>query len=207
MTLDRHAADATLEQYSLGMLSEREAAEVEEHVLICPSCQERLAETDAYVDAMRQAALKLGTAAPPVWRHRLDAIARLALRPLPLAAAVAGIAAILWLGGSLRLTRAPALPPVSVFLAATRGGEAIPVSRAPSGRALSLKLDTAGLPQVPACHVEIVNARGRAVFQSPARAASGTLTVEAPALGGGSYWVRLYDPQMILLREFGLEVE
>jgi anti-sigma factor RsiW len=57
--VDPHIAGETLEKYSLGALSARPAARVEEHLLICARCRRRLAASDAYVAAMRLAAAKL----------------------------------------------------------------------------------------------------------------------------------------------------
>ena len=45
----------TLEAYSLGGLPEAELAPLEEHLLVCAVCQRRLADTDAFVAAIRQA--------------------------------------------------------------------------------------------------------------------------------------------------------
>ena len=61
MPLDdnRHADDETLEKYSLGTLAESETAALEQHLLICSACRERLAETDAYVQGMQAAARRL----------------------------------------------------------------------------------------------------------------------------------------------------
>ena len=54
-----HLAEDTLEMYSMGRLSETEIDNVEDHLLICPVCQDRLTETDQFVHAIRSAARKL----------------------------------------------------------------------------------------------------------------------------------------------------
>jgi len=61
MQLDRvsHASDETLEGYAMGSLGEPVLAELEEHLLVCPHCQEQLKEFDSYVAAMRNAAAGL----------------------------------------------------------------------------------------------------------------------------------------------------
>lgn len=48
-----------LERYSLGDIDEQSAARVEEHLLVCGSCRERLAEHEEYVRAIRDAAAHL----------------------------------------------------------------------------------------------------------------------------------------------------
>ena len=54
-----HISDDDLERYYLGMIqAEPELASVEEHLLICPECVDRAAETQAYVDAMRAAIIR-----------------------------------------------------------------------------------------------------------------------------------------------------
>lgn len=50
-----HIDDDALEAYSLGRLADADAAPVEEHLLVCAECRDRLAEWDEYVRAMRSA--------------------------------------------------------------------------------------------------------------------------------------------------------
>jgi anti-sigma factor RsiW len=54
-----HATEEGLERYSMGTLSEAEAEVLEEDLLVCTACQERLTETDRYVRAVRETASKL----------------------------------------------------------------------------------------------------------------------------------------------------
>lgn len=49
-----HISDDDLERYYLGMITEEELAPIEEHLLWCHSCQDRLEETQDYVDLIRQ---------------------------------------------------------------------------------------------------------------------------------------------------------
>src|SRR5690242_13488086 len=48
-------SEEEIEKYSLGDLSEPEAARFEEHLLICQSCQNRVAESDLYVTGVQAA--------------------------------------------------------------------------------------------------------------------------------------------------------
>ena len=50
-----HISDDSLEQYSLDTLHESDLSVVEEHLLICADCQDRLKATDTYLTAMRSA--------------------------------------------------------------------------------------------------------------------------------------------------------
>jgi anti-sigma factor RsiW len=54
-----HISDDDLERYAMLMLGEAEIGRLEEHLLICPECRERLEETERYVVAMRAAAAKI----------------------------------------------------------------------------------------------------------------------------------------------------
>jgi anti-sigma factor RsiW len=56
---DTHMDEETLELYALGRLNEDDAAPLEEHLLICHSCQDRLADIDEYIRTVRAAAPKL----------------------------------------------------------------------------------------------------------------------------------------------------
>ncbi|HEX7423428.1 MAG TPA: hypothetical protein VF311_06020 [Terriglobales bacterium] len=48
-----HLSDDDLERHYLGMIAdESEMAPLEEHLLACPSCVERAASTQEYVDAL-----------------------------------------------------------------------------------------------------------------------------------------------------------
>ena len=54
-----HPEEDRLEQYSLGRLAGSDLRRLEEHLLLCPKCQDRLTEVDAYVRAMRDGAKRL----------------------------------------------------------------------------------------------------------------------------------------------------
>lgn len=54
--LDRHYPEEIWESYALGMLTEQQSIPLEEHLLICPACQDVLAELDEYLEVFRTAA-------------------------------------------------------------------------------------------------------------------------------------------------------
>lgn len=54
-----------IEQYAIGTPSESAGATLEEHLLICPECQNRLQKMDEYVKAMRSAAAKIRDSEEP----------------------------------------------------------------------------------------------------------------------------------------------
>jgi hypothetical protein len=57
--LVEHIGEDDLEQYAMQTLPESVCLTLEEHLLICPDCRERLTATDEYVAAMRSAAEKI----------------------------------------------------------------------------------------------------------------------------------------------------
>ena len=54
-----HISDDDLERYAMLTLGEAEIERLEDHLLICPKCRERLDEIERYVAAMRAAAAKI----------------------------------------------------------------------------------------------------------------------------------------------------
>ena len=51
-----HLDDERMERYALGTLAAPEIPALEQHLLLCGDCQDRLAEMDAFVQGMRAAA-------------------------------------------------------------------------------------------------------------------------------------------------------
>jgi hypothetical protein len=206
-----HPEGEDLERYSIGTLSGPPGEALEEHLLICPACQDQLAEIDAYVRTVQVAASRLRSKTP---------LSRLRTRnwsweffPQP-ALAYGGIAAVclmltVWLYLSRTSASPSAFPPVAILLQAVRGpGEAID-ARAPGGRPLILRADLSGLQPQVLWELEVVDARGARVHRSAGTAAEGRLEVRlTTGLADGQYWVRLYAPGSGSepLREYALRV-
>jgi hypothetical protein len=55
----QHAADDTLERYAMWTLPGPEVESLEEHLLICAGCRDRLKDTDEYVAAVKAAAVRI----------------------------------------------------------------------------------------------------------------------------------------------------
>jgi hypothetical protein len=206
-----HPEGEDLERYSIGSLSGPPGDVLEEHLLLCPACQDQLAEIDAYVRTAQVAASRLRSKTP---------LSRLRTRnwswkfvPQP-TLAYGGIAAVcLMLGLWVYLSRTSAsssgFPPVAILLQAVRGpGEAID-ARAPGGRPLILRADLSGLQPQVLWELEVVDARGARMHRSAGRASEGRLEVRlTTGLADGQYWVRLYAPGSGSgpLREYALRV-
>jgi anti-sigma factor RsiW len=52
----RHISEDWLERYSMGTLPEPQSGSLEEHLLICEDCQDRLRFLDQFIAAFRAAA-------------------------------------------------------------------------------------------------------------------------------------------------------
>jgi hypothetical protein len=193
MQRGEHLGEELLERYSIGSLAEPDLVRLEEHVLICETCQERLAETDSWVRAMRRAASGLPVPAKPVWAHwRLP-------RLVPVLAALTLMLAV---GVALRFNHGGGVAPVAVLLEATRGAAV----QVPTLKPLLLHPGLEGLPPLTRYHLEVVDQAGKEVWRTdvaPAQAAGFSVTV--PGISPGTYFVRLYDSSRVLLREYAVE--
>ncbi len=201
--MKRHVDDEQLEQYSMGNLSEEELTELEEHLLLCGECQERLTEIDAYTQAMRSASTALrsrGTAR--AYESKTQALFRkLTVPKLAWASAVAAaVIAVTITGG-----RRDSAGPVAVFLTATRGAE-LPAAVAPPNTPLTLTLDLTDIPASPRYLVDVVDSTGRQIVRSEAARQGNRLLISTPKLPVGLYFVRLYSSGD-LLREYGLRID
>jgi len=204
-----HVCEEALERYSLRQLTGLETEAVEEHILLCSSCQERLRQVDEFVEVMRRAAAELEdkqtsmvkksfAAFPLSWPQLWSS-----WKPVWAAGAAAAVLALVlapW-------QRSPHMAPHDVLLESTRGVEAPQNPVAPSDRPLVLKVDLTELQLRPAYRLEVVDALGQVVWKTDARADQGAIAVAVErGLKPGVYWVRLYDAAAggELLREYGL---
>jgi anti-sigma factor RsiW len=189
--------------YSISRIPEEEASRLEEHLLICPACRQRVAENDSYTSAMRQAAAQL-LLSPARPERRPWSFPRL----IPTTAALACIvlAAGAALGVALRNSNSAA-PAFAVNLAATRGAGI--EAKAPAGRTLALRPDLTGLAAGPFFRLEMVDRLGNRVWQGSAGAQglSAGASFSVPRQRPGIYFVRIYNSSGELLREYGLEIQ
>ena len=54
-SFNSHIPDIVWEAYALGKLSEQVCASIEEHLLLCPACQDLLAEWDEFIAVIKAA--------------------------------------------------------------------------------------------------------------------------------------------------------
>ncbi len=191
MQVENCHEEGRLEAYAAGTLPASQVTDVEEHLLVCADCQRRLAETEAYLRAMRRAAARARARErqpvwKPVWRRPVWALGAMVI----VLAAGAGIG---WRGRGAE---------TEIALEAMRGPEA---RTAPAGAPLRLSLDATGLPATADYRVEVVDETGRAALAGAGARRGARIVLAAPkGLSAGRYFIRVYGQG--LLREYGLAV-
>ena len=208
---DKHLNEEQLEGYAMNSLAEEESAGVEEHLLFCETCQDRLQAAERYVQAQQGAARRIRKeqAEEPVVPGVWDRVRGWFHQPAPVWAGAFAMVAIAMVAGlHFRPQGEPLATPVDVELQALRGTSS---ATAQAGHALNLRLDNRGIPESRTYEVEIVDEQGSQVWTGNG-IWSGSLikaTVNK-ALKQGIYFVRLYqedkeghDP----VREYELKVE
>jgi hypothetical protein len=196
-----HPTEDLLEEYSFGRVLEPALAPLEEHLLDCVLCQERLLAVDEYTALMKTGIVALGREGAG---HR--AFPRFAVPSVPamFAVAVMLVLAGVTIGWQLPLSSAGA---AAVQLTALRGGGGEGVAHAPFGRPLDLTVDRTDLPPALTYRLEVVNSGGRPLWSGAAHVAQESLSARVNTrLARGAYWVRLYSGDQ-LRREFGLRIE
>jgi anti-sigma factor RsiW len=190
----KHINDRNLEDYSSGLLPDARLAEVEEHLLVCPQCQQQLARADEFAVLFRE------TAPGVVPSRRWWRLGDLLTPSRPAMWAGAAAALVLAIVVPLQLRESP---PATVLLHSLRGPES--AAQAPGRRPLRLVLD---VPPQSAGMVEIVDPAGKPVVSMPAEIQGGQPIVNLKKMDRGSYWVRIYskaDPSELLV-EYGLNL-
>lgn len=204
-------SEAELEQYLHNRLSGVTRESIEEHLLYCQACLDRVTEEEAFASSFRVAARRIEdeTLRAAYSGSRQSPLGRLwtwIRRPAgTLSLVFTGAAAVLILIALPSLRPGPA---VDVRLAAERGLASTLANPAPAGRLLRLNLDTSGLPETP-LRVEVAGPGNQILARSTATPVAGLLRWEmGRSLESGTYWVRLYEPAPgELLREFALIVK
>ena len=210
--------DHELEEYLFSRLSGVTREVIEEHLLVCERCQDRVEAEEAYVGAIQQAAKQLeaedftramsggAEVKPPGWRESVSAgFAVFFGSRMMLAAAgvvVVVVAVVLY---SPLMRRGPTETAVELSLARGAGDEG---ASAPAGNWLKLSADVSELPALAQWQVDVVSATGQLEQSATVVAVGGRLRWQVKdGLAAGRHWVRLRDPRDgSLVREFGLAV-
>ena len=191
-----HATDEMLERYSMDGLAGPELAEFEEHLLVCETCQDRLAREDLIRQRVRDGAAALQRPAAAVrWR----------LPKLAWAAGLVAVGLVVFAGSAWQSLRRSTGAPAVILLQTTRGTDNRTPAPALAGKPLTLVLDLTDLQQFSEYTLEIVDSRGHPAFQSNGSPRNDKLQVTLThGLAAGVYFVRLYTPTRELLREYAL---
>lgn len=213
--LTRRSSEACLSEIELedflhNRLSGTTRECVEEHLLFCQACLDRVEEEEQFASSFRNAArriededLKEAYAGPKpgVWA-RLRAWLK---KPYGAGLAFVSAAAILLVSVAPLLRNKPVM---ELSLYAERGLAASANSTAESGRPLKLNLDAAGLPGLT-LKLELATLTNSVLLESQASATGNTIHWDlGRGLEPGVYWVRVYQPlDKTLLREFALNVK
>ena len=189
-----HQTDEQLELYALGRLPEPWVAEVEEHLLVCAVCQERVDDLEAYAFAMRQA-----ISTQPTQRSHWHFWFQQSLPKMPVLACASGLAATA-LAVTLYLQSTPHLAPLaSLQLTAMRG--AMPSV----GPSRETDITLADAPSGVPLRAEIVEAAGSEVWNGSIETQTHRIALKR-RLTPGNYFVRLFDDGGKLLHEYGFQV-
>lgn len=202
---DRRFADELLEKYSIGHLSDEQITTVEEHILLCSDCQERLTSIDQFVHVAKAAAAELERKRTAPKRDLAELLGRLWPIPKPMWAlglATASLAVLV----SVPVQQGRQ---TELVLTASRG-QAASTPHARSLDKLLLRIDTTTLPAAPVYRLQLVNATGREVWKSDViPQGNRQIVAEAPSLSRGKYWVRIYSgtDSETALQEYGVAIE
>jgi anti-sigma factor RsiW len=185
-----HLTEDAIEMYALGRLPDRDLAAFEEHLLICPSCQDRLDEQDGFVHTMRDALAEVARDPQP---ERQPLWGGLSWQKPAMAFAVA--AALLLVVVVPRYSGPGA--PQSIELSAARSNDSR--VQAQAGQPLELRLALGAENAAADTRVSIVTPAGREVWSGTAAVADGKRTVTVKdGLESGQYWVRIYSGSELL---------
>jgi len=198
---DPHIQEEMLERYALNQLEEEQLAPLEEHLLGCPICQNRLDEVDHYVQTMKSALSEPNQ--PAASGKHLNLFQKPGLT-LVFAGAIALMGAFLMLP-----VRRSHIPGIDIRLNASRGGDSLPIAHARSGAPLILHMDATEIVKAESYAVEVVDSKGGQVWRGSARPHANEISVEVSSEPRpGKYWVRLFDSSNtpVLIREYGLEL-
>jgi hypothetical protein len=184
-----HETDERLELYALGRLPESEVAAVEEHLLLCETCQDRLDEAEAFALPMREA-----IASEPEPETETGWLTRLGLgQPAPgawwrnkVVWAGAFTAVVCGAGLYLQVGRNSILTTASLQLTAMRGA----VASVSAARETDISL--ADAPSGPALRVEVVDSAGSKIWGGTPEGSQHKVSL-TKQLSPGAYFVRLYD--------------
>jgi hypothetical protein len=204
-TIGSHVPEEVLVSYVSGRLPEQASVELEEHMLMCESCQAQLDAVDEHLRVGAQAAreirgeqMKLKSARRSFWRWNGPTIAWAAV-----AAVVVCAAAPSFFRRGERISAVP----TEVSLTSSRGVAQTLVSHAQAGN-IVLNIDLLELPSQGSYNLQLVDRSGWQIWAGTGINSHQHIRAAIPnPLASGQYWVRIFGHDGAQLREFGLEVK
>jgi anti-sigma factor RsiW len=189
--LTSHGTDDQLELYALGQLPSSQVIVLEEHLLACPACLERLEEAENWAIAAREVLSQdpapVAKAATKWFTWPRFAWAGVALAVLALAIGI-GLSS----RGGVKLA-----PVASLQLTAMRGE----MDTVDPANEFDLTLTDA--PPSSALQVRLVDAAGASIWNGRT---NGVQVRIKRALKAGTYFVRVYGADGQMLHEYGFRV-
>jgi len=197
-----HISEELFERYSMQQLSEEQMAPLEEHLLVCSLCQQRLNEVDEYIGAMKIAAQEISDKKTSV--RELHAVPR---RPLQWALPLTGGTLVTALLLFLYIGRSPGAPPSEIALTATRGVSPNTAIKARAHTALKITAEAQDIAPGSRLRLELADSDGKIVWRGAGEIERGHIAAQVkPPLDAGLYWFRVYQNDR-LQQEYGLQVE
>ena len=202
---DGHLTEEQIEKYAMGKVAPACCEDLEEHLLVCKSCQLALEETDIFLTHIKAASARVEVKkeVPPMWA-KIGGLPHWMARPLPAFTGLACASAILL----VLLIPRPAPPTTQqLTLESLRGGQLeLPLLQA--NRAIQFSLDATGLPESPTYQVNIADISGHVVFESTATRSQDAVKIRSDSgLPAGKFLVRILDSKLQLLREYAVSVK
>lgn len=197
-----HVQEEKLEDYAVNALFGPELASVEEHLLVCNTCQDKLEEVERYTKAMQAAAvrIRLEKSAMPLFPSAWNRFRGWVPAPLPVFSGAFAMIAMLVVFGVNRADKPDS--PVDVELQAVRGDAR---NTAKAGHPLRLRLDARGVPQMPVWNIDILNAEGATLWTGTGTGSEPWIRASvAKSFTPGNYFVRLLKNDHDVIREYQL---
>jgi hypothetical protein len=210
LELSSHRTDDHLEQYALGRLPAAELAPLEEHLLACSTCREKLVGFEQFSLGMQEALVMDGVIASSRAQpgERFSGVFAAFVATLtaglrrPVVSMALGFAVLIAAIGIFSQGHTKFAPFASLQLTAMRGEMPFTVP----ARQFDLTLAD-GPRQGGPFHVDVVNATGAPIWQGLAESGPQGVRVQLKQrLSQGDYFVRLYGPAGDVLREYGFRI-
>lgn len=207
-----HPSEEVLEEYAFGRLNGDHLNAVDDHLLVCETCQAVLEEADEYIRLVKIAAVLPA----PKPRRSLEQVwnsVRAAASPRAGVWVWASLLAAGCLVGSVSLSNRFSPAATAAPLQSYRGGDVlrddgVSMNRAPASHPLDFTIRAEDVPSSPEYRLEVVTETGKTVWIGAAKPGERELTAHMNrGLPAGLYWVRLYGQPAELLSEFGLRLK